>query len=238
MLSAGGNQDSATPRQAELHVTMAVSPTLSLSDPKAALEVNVSARIADSAKPGEPITFLAHRTVFEVFHEGEGGMDMFSRGAFGRLLGVDREENSQTGKNISLGYFRVNEVMRSDAPDLRERGLELLTVPGDGSAVTVTHQLAWERIFRYEEKLSKGDVKPGEKYRMGLSTKFIHTGWWCFGDLQADLKDKKFCTWDEYDKKPDDASLREGNWVLSEEPTLLKWKKVVEDGDATVEIVE
>lgn len=236
MLSARGNEDSAT-KQAKLHVTMAVSPTLSLSDPSAALEVNVSIRIVDSARPGEPITFLAHRTVFEVFHKGEGGIDMFGRGAFGRLLGVDGQ-NSQTGKNISLGYFRVNEVMRSDALDLREQGLDFLTIPGDGSAVTSTHRLAWERIFKYEEKLSKEDLEPGEKYRIGLNTKFIHTGWWCFGDLKGDLKDKKFYTWYEDDEKPDDDFLREGNWVLSEDPTLLKWKKIVEDGDATVEIVE
>ncbi|RYP42999.1 hypothetical protein DL768_010141 [Monosporascus sp. mg162] len=239
MLFVRGNANSAT-RQAKLHVGLATSSTLSLNDPNAALDVNLSVRIVDSANPGAPITCLVHRTVFQVFAEGDGGVDMFARGAFGSIRGVD-SENNHTERRISLGLFRVNETMCSDALDLRERGYEFLTIPGDGSAVTVTHRLDWNRIFKYEEKLSKEDLKPGEKFRIGLNKRFIGTSWWCFGDLEGDLKGRRFYAWcedDFRDGRPDDAFLREGNWMLSKDPKLLKWTWSAEDDDITFEVIE
>lgn len=239
MLFVRGNADAAT-RQAKLEVTLTTSPTLSLSDPDANLDVNVSLSVSHSVKPGEPITCLIHRTVFQVFDKGAGGVDMFARGAFGSLRGVD-DENNPTERRISLGFLRVNEIMRGDALDLRERGCEFLTVPGDGSAVTVTHRLDWNRIFKYEEKLSKEALEPGEKFRLGLNGKFIGTSWWCFGDLEGGLRDKKFYAWCEDDfggERPDDDFLRGGNWELSKDPKLLSWKITADDGDATFKIVE
>ncbi|RYP77951.1 hypothetical protein DL771_000810 [Monosporascus sp. 5C6A] len=165
---------------------------------------------------------------------------MFARGAFGGIRGVD-SENNLTERRISLGLFRVNERMRSDALDLRERGYEFLTIPGDGSAVTVTHKLDWDRIFKYEKKLSREDLKPGDKFRIGLNSQFIGTCWWCFGDLEGDLKGKRFYAWceDDFgDGRPDDDFLREGNWVLSKDPMLLKWKWSAELDDVTFEVIE
>ncbi|RYP44981.1 hypothetical protein DL768_008618 [Monosporascus sp. mg162] len=239
MLFARGNPDKAT-RQAKLHVRMTTSSTLSLNDPNAALEVNVSVRIVDSANPGVPITTLIHRTVFEVFEKGEGGVDMFARGAFGCIRGVD-SENNLTERRISLGLFCVRETMRSDALDLRERGYEFLTIPGDGSPVTVTHRLDWNRIFKHEKKLSREDLKPGEKFRVGFNRKYVGTSWWCFGDLEGDLKDRRFHAWcedDFSDGRPDDDFLREGNWVLCKDPFFLKWVCSAERDDVTFEVVE
>lgn len=229
-------------RQAKLQVGLTTSPTLSLSDPSAELEVHVNVRILHSKSPGESITFLTDRTVFDVFEKGEGGMDMFSRGAFGRLHGIDGD-GKMAGAHIHLGFFRVNEIMKSDALDLRERGCGFLTIPGDGSPVTVTHKLGWDRIFKYEEKLTKKDLNPGDRFQIGASNKFIRTGWWCFGDLEGDLKNKKFHEWHVNEcgltgERPDDDFLRGDDWVLGQDPKLLRWKKLLGSDSAIFKIVE
>ena len=218
-------------RQAKLQVGLTTSPTLSLNDPNAEWEVYVNLHILQSKSPGEPITFLTYRTVFDVFEKGEGGMYMFSRGAFGRLRGIDGDGkmtgahplgwvsrarfiyrglrplifvraralwslylgpilslwrasvvfagtyHSGTLSPDSLGLFHVNEIMKSDTLDLRERGCSFLSIPGDRSLVTITHKLGWGRIFKYEEKLTKKDLSLGDRFQIGASNKFIGTGW-------------------------------------------------------------
>ena len=235
-----GNPSPET-REATLQTGVTVSPTLSLSDPDAELEINVSVRIVDSIRPGEPITIRLRRSVFEVYDKLEGGVGMFARGAFGPLYGVN-DEGQQIGRYISFGLLRVNEIDITDEPDLKKRGFLFLTIPGDGSPATVTHRLRWDCIFKREQKLTKEDLKPGEKFQVGLNNRFIHTDWWCFGDLEGDLKDTKFYM--PYETRSSDAqeeldaSIREGNWEGGREPSLIKWVDFQENDRATFMIVE
>lgn len=227
---------------ATLEVTLTTSPTLSLGDPNATLDVTLTACIAAAAPDhqGEPVTFAVHRSAFEVFGDDEGGVDMFARGAFGTICGVDGDGRA-TGRKISLGFFRVNEIMKSDAVDLRERGLTFLTVPGDGTEARVTHRLGWQRIFRHEEKLSKADLRPGERFKMGVNDGYLGTSWWCFGDLEGDLAGKRFHQWttDTFgEEKPDDEFVREGNWVLGRDPKFLHWTVHKDDERCIFQIVE
>lgn len=228
------------PRRAKVHITMTTSPTLSLSDPAATLDVNLSARIIESTSPGEPITVCGHRTPFDVFERGEGGIDMFARGVLGGgLVGVDSDYN-ETGKKISFGMFRISERFTSDALDLKERGCRFLTIPGDGSEVTVTHQLDWERILRYADGRTKDYFDIGERYRLRSGGRSFGTKWWAFGDLEGNLKDCKFYPWGEsnVEQTPSEDFTREGRWALSEDPRQLVWEWTIENDKASVEIVE
>lgn len=225
--------------QVTLQARLAISPTLSLSKPDATLDITLGLRISNTAYSGEPVTILTHRSAFEVF--GDDGIDMFARGAFGAIQALDND-NQPMDKRISLGFFRVNEVVNSDSPDLRERGYQFLTIPGDGSEVTVTHRLSWERIFKYEENLSWNDLTPGERFSISVNERYIGTSWWCLGDLEGVLRDKKFHSWttDEFgEQRPDDNFLRKGNWVLGRNPKELYWKVDKDSNEEAVfEIVD
>lgn len=234
----------ATDNRVKLAVSLSVSPALSLYDPQATLDVGLDVKIAESARPGVPITIMLHRNVFEVKEPGQG-LDMFARGAFAPLKGVDDPE----GRKIRLGgHLRVNERMRTDVLDLKERGIQFATIPGDSSAISFTHHLDWDRIFKYSDNPgsihSKDELVPGEKFRIGANKKFLKVLWWCFGDLNGDLRDKKFHPWlldscQESDR-PSDDFLRDGGWVLGEEEDEdgPKLNVVLQDQDAVFEIVE
>ena len=224
-------------KQAKINVSLSTSPTLSLSDPDARLEVKLSSSIA-WARPGRentPLTFCVESSVFEVTDPDEGGMDIFAKGAFGRLREVD-----DSSKHISLGLFRFHRFHNIDSPDMRERGDRFVTVPG-----IVTHELTWERIFRYEQKVTKADLAPGMKFKIAISKvqNQVGTYWWCWGDLETDLKDKRLHVWHEHrsqygGEKPDDDFVREGNWVLGENPEFLEWEDITPGGEVTFEIIE
>lgn len=87
-------------------------------------------------------------------------------------------------------------------------------------------------------------MKVGEKFEIRVNEKKpIMVWWWCFGDLETDLKDKKFHSWitDSYGDghPPDENSLREGNWVVGEDPEISKLEiRVVPGGNSIVEIIE
>ncbi|KAI8635565.1 hypothetical protein F5Y19DRAFT_408314 [Xylariaceae sp. FL1651] len=223
--------------QAKINVALSISPTISLGDPAAELHLTLKLSLDSSIKVEKPITFMVEKTVFEVYDEKEGGMDIFSRRAFGGF----RSTTQDAAKNISLGHFKVNSRPKSDSLDLKERGHRFITVPEDGSIVTVTHKLNWERIFKYEEKRAKGDLVPGESFEIAIQKDYLGTMWWCWGDLETDLKDKKLHIWHAgpfAGEKPDDDFVQKGNWVLGEEPMLLDWQDVTKDGCATFKVTE
>jgi hypothetical protein len=68
--------------------------------------------------------------------------------------------------------------------------------------------------------------------------------WWCFGDLNGDLHDKKFHSWlldsRQESDRPSDDFLWDGDWVLGEEEGEdgPKLDVVLQDQDAVFEIVE
>ncbi|KAI1182771.1 hypothetical protein F5B17DRAFT_169514 [Nemania serpens] len=222
--------------QAKIRVALSASPSISLSDPAAELHLTLKIHIDSSVKEGQPITFMVDNTVFEVKEDGDEGMDIFSRSAFSVL----RSTSQDSAKNISLGHFKVNGKPKSDSPDLRERGFRFVTVPGNGSCVTVTHRLDWSRIFKYEDKRKKEDLSPGERFEIRMGKGLLGSMWWCWGDLETDLKGKRLHVWHPgpfADEKPDKDFVQKGNWVLGEEPMLLEWLVDTEDERTIFEIV-
>ncbi|KAI8944383.1 hypothetical protein F4801DRAFT_222739 [Xylaria longipes] len=224
-------------RLATVSFKPSISPTLSLSNPAAKIELSLTLSITWAA-PGheaEPLTFCAWETIFEVHPVDFGGMDMFSRArsVFG-LISQDRDP----ARPILLGRFYMH-WERDQSADLREReGYDFVTVPSfeSGSSVTLTHELSWERIFRYEPRLTKEDLVPGERFRLLISeTKRVGTLWWCWGDIESeDLKNKRLHAWAQHD---DDTIVPEGNWKLREDTRRIAFEKT-SDTPLVFEIVE
>ncbi|KAI0408282.1 hypothetical protein F4802DRAFT_549222 [Xylaria palmicola] len=224
--------------QAKINIGLSAAPTVCLSDPEATIQLTLTLSIDSSVKEGRPITIMTNGSPLHVYKEGDGGLDVFARNTFGCFRSTEFDNNK---RSISMGFFFMNARARDHSEELRELGYRFITVPGDGSTTTVTHKLGWERIFEYEEKLTKDDLVPGESFMIRLPTNRLGTMWWCWGDLDADLKDKKLHLWHRgpySGKKPDDDFVRDGNWVLGEEPMLLDWHNVTEGQWATFEFTE
>ncbi|OTA99590.1 hypothetical protein M426DRAFT_16266 [Hypoxylon sp. CI-4A] len=223
-------------KQGKIAVKLATTPQLSLSDDNAALDLKLSLRIVSSAQKDRPLTLCVNDSIFDIFDPEDGGMDMPSRGAFGSIRSTDPSR-----RGISLGLFRINKVPDTDSPDLLESGYRVITVPGDGSWVNITHKLSWDRIFKYEEKRTKADLEVGEKFVISINKGYLGTLWWCWGGLEDELKGKRLHAWcrGPFSKpKPNAEFVREGNWVLGEEPMLLDFEDITEDGHASFEIVQ
>ncbi len=249
--------------QARININLSASPTLSLSDPNAVLRLTLTLSIASAAegREGTPLTFCTENTVFCEVRPGDRSIDVFARAGGTSLLSASGDRK----KSIFLGSYRMMFIPSSNSPDLRGRGYRFVTIPGKGqgggggrgeggedggtegpSVVTLTHELDWDRIFRYEEKRSKEDLVPGERFKIGLARDFFIKGfliklWWQWGDLKTDLKDKKLHNWHEGrsdEERPDDDFLREGNWVLSEDLHSLSFYDMTEGGETSFEIVE
>ncbi|KAI1502685.1 hypothetical protein F5X99DRAFT_407762 [Biscogniauxia marginata] len=248
-------------RQAIVNVTLSASPTFSLGDPDAQLELTLTLRLVASKREGRPLTLCTQHSVFSVYGPNEPWTDMPARGVFGKLYSdsaggpfsdpspgtAAAAADTSSRRSISLGNFRVvSSTTNVVSEDLRDHGFGFLTVPGDGSPVTVTHRLGWARIFRYEERLTKADLVPGERFSLAINRAFLGAVWWCWGDVESDHRGKRLHVWTPASKAPDgsrrprpaDEFLRKGNWVLSEVPASLHFEDVTEGGCATFQIVE
>lgn len=74
-----------------------------------------------------------------------------------------------------------------------------------------------------------------------MNNDYLGTLWWCWGDLEGELQRKKLHAWHPgpfTDPKPSDEFVREGNWILGEEPMLLDFEDTTEDGKASFDIVK
>lgn len=113
----------------------------------------------------------------------------------------------------------------------------------------VKHDLPLERIFRQDRTLKPADIKPGEKFRVTMTPlRLGWVTWWAFGDVEGDLKGKKFARWQLPDEKegwtdlnvsekePDIDRLQAEGWVFSER--LDKLKISGNSDDAVFEFVE
>lgn len=232
-----------------LDVTLNVSPTLSLSDPEAKIDIQLSVKIAESTRAGTPITLLAHKSIFDV-DPINPFFDVFARGLFTSFNSVEDPE----GRSIWLNpCVRVKEGLDTNEPDLRKRGVNFFTIRGDSSQeVVVNHHLTWDRLFRHSDRgtpgldniTQKNQLKLGERFEIGVNERRrVSVLWWCFGDLNTDLKDKRFHSWimDNYGDghPPDEDILRNGNWVLGEDPEKSSLEiRMVPGGNSVIEIVE
>ncbi len=214
-------------RQALLTLTLSTSsPTLSLSpspsdeDP---FRLNITLRIEASAQPSRPITIATSDTVLDPA--------TLSQGSIGAL-----QSTSDPSKKISLGNLRPN-IRHPDQPlDMRHRPwLQFITIPADDAVaaaaaapVVISHDLPLSRIFQFESDLSKEDIKPGEEYSIQLDPGYVGTMWWCWGDLEGDLKGKKFSEWrkgwDGWNfgvEEPGKELVEKEGWVVGEDPEQL-----------------
>lgn len=97
-------------------------------------------------------------------------MDTLALRTIGGLISSTTPE-----KKISFGHFKLHFARPTDSPDLKKHEwLHFITIPAEGQ-VQVTHNLPISRIFRYEKRLTKDDLRPGESYRMQINPGYLGT---------------------------------------------------------------
>lgn len=84
-------------------------------------------------------------------------------------------------------------------------------------------------MFKYEGTLTKDDLKAGDVYHFGINSGYLGTTWWCWGDMEGDLKDKKLSAWQEginlgKAEKPTLEQVEKEGWVLGGNPTELAFE--------------
>jgi len=212
---------------ARIEVSLKTSaPEISLSGSGEDFHLVITLRIASSVQPGRPITIDTRWTVFE--RSDERVLDIMSRGGFS-VYSPDIE-----GRYISLGLFRINCRSDNKSWNLRDHEHEFITVPGDGSPVQVIHKLDWERLFRYETRFTKADLR-GERFRVAMNEDYLGTMWWCWGDIEGCLREKKLhqCSVKDLDLEMGpserDEFLRSGDWVFGEDTAMLDFEDVTEE---------
>lgn len=188
-------------------------------------QIVLTLRLENSTQPGCPVTICTQGTVFAPSNAGDG-LDTLALGTVGPLL-----SSSDPQKKISLGHFKVHHARAARPPsaNLKERDwLHFLTIPADG-AVQVRHDLPISLMFRYEDSLTKDDLKAGDTYHFSISSGYFGTSWWCWGDLEVDLRHKKLSAWQEginFEKaeKPTPAQIEKEGWVLGANPAELAFE--------------
>lgn len=225
-------------RQALVVVDISTSsPTLSLSSPSQdPFQLIVNLRLAHTTLPARPITIKTSHTIFSP--APDSGLDTLALGTVGGLVSA-----TEPDRKIHLGNFKDHRIPRGEAvaPDLRQRPDEhLLTIPAEGGEVTVRHNLSMERMLKYEERLAREDLRPGEKWRIRLADGYVGTTWWCWGGLNEELQGKKLSAWQpginfERTLKPSDEIVEQEGWVLGENPAELEFEN---HGYAEFEFVE
>ena len=156
---------------------------LSVSDDEKPIYLIVSVRITSSIEASRPITVCALRNALDK----ESAVDL---GVF------DMTSKANPDKWISLNLMpTIRPSSENEWPlNLRE-ALQFITIPSQesGRSVTVKHQLKREMIVgdlatgrRRNDVLDSGEV-----CNVQLNDN-ISIGWWQWGDLEGDLKDKKF----------------------------------------------
>ncbi|KAL8951563.1 MAG: hypothetical protein Q9222_002473 [Ikaeria aurantiellina] len=114
------------------------------------------------------------------------------------------------------------------APNLREDS-DFITIPSlkSGEEVTVRHKVPVSSLHFWKKKDDgyREEVKPeqGEIWRVGHSEGGLGTFWWAWGDLEGELRDKKFGNDEWFDEEEgrslDDEEKEAGkgeDWVYPE----------------------
>ncbi|KAI8940805.1 hypothetical protein NX059_002068 [Plenodomus lindquistii] len=175
-----------------------------------------------------------------------GSIDCLALGAFGAGL-VCKDAVNGTQKAISLGNYRIHRARQDgdDALDLRERpDASFMTVPAQnsGEEIVITHYLSAKRLFAFAAGFGAQDVRIGEEYVLRLRDDYVGTGWWCWGDLDVDLKGKRLHAYSEGSslgvEKPSDEDIEKGGWVLGENSTHVKFEMGEDAATCILTIVE
>lgn len=108
--------------------------------------------------------------------------------------------------------------------NLRERPwTRFETIPSIGQgALIIKHDISLDRLLENPHNLKAADVQPGEKFRLNINPmRGFRSGWWAFGDMDTDLKEKKFAKWSLPDEDGDLSSLMPGE----ERPDIEQMEK-------------
>lgn len=152
-------------------------------------QLRISLHIAETTRPGEAITICTNKSVFAP-SDPTGERDTLARGTIGLFSASD------ISRCINLGQFIIHTARAETplSPDLKERAsTHLLTIPASGD-VEIAHDLPLDRMFRYSDRLRADDVVGGT-WQLKLREGYIGTSWWCWGDLDAGLKNKRLSAW-------------------------------------------
>ena len=206
-------------RKAVIAVSLSTSsPTCPLTvddgtDPS--FQIVLSLRIEHSTQPDRAITISTKGTVFEPSNP-DAGIDTVALNTFSALTST-----SDPNRYIRLGNLKPHYARSSktESLDLKERkGVRLLTIPANGE-VQVRHNMPITRILEMDGRWSADDLKPGESFRFCINSDYLGCTWWCWGDLDGDLKDKRLSAWKDGlnfsgAEKPTRQQVEEEGWVL------------------------
>ena len=199
--------------RASLQATLAFSIStsspqidLSASDEKNPFRLIVSVRIQWSKEPSKPITVCALRNALDT-------------GSAVNLGAFNMTSNTNPDKWLSLDLMPTGRPhFEDDWPANLRDAMEFITIPSQesGESVKVEHILKRDMITGNLQtgRRSNDTLESGEICTLQLSDN-ISIGWWHWGGLQDDLKDKKFALQDsdiETDEKESEVNLGD-DWV-------------------------
>ncbi|OOF94031.1 hypothetical protein ASPCADRAFT_131666 [Aspergillus carbonarius ITEM 5010] len=222
---------------AEDEVTVAFTVTLSPSilslSSSTSLKVLIHPRIVRSTRPGTPVTLLVNDTAFEASEPGEWQKAV----AFGSL-GRGLKSKHDPTRVIRFGVVRPHYPEPYYNPtSLYGRGC-FVTLPGSGEAVVITHEITTARLFERSD-LRPEDIQSGEEFQLCVSRQGRRMEWWCWGDLEGDLRGKNLHPWvqgedsaNTWHPKPSPEEIEGQNHVLGGDPEKL----LVEDESGWVDV--
>ena len=145
----------------------------------------------------------------------------------GLFKGALRALQSTTDPNRTIlvsfcGHPNYDSV--PNTPSLRERPwMRFETIPPiEQGALIIKHDISLDRLFRYSHYLKAADVQPGEQFHIYMnSIRAFQSPWWAFGDMEGDLKDKKFAKW----TLPDEDGKISNFFPGEERPDVVQMEK-------------
>lgn len=220
-------------------VTIAVtlstsSPTFNLSS-DTPFEIFMHARLVQSTHQGQSVTIAIDDTAFEGT-DLDKGLNAVSVGALGPCFISTHDPERTISFGVFLPHYSQADVQK---PNLRERGFRFLTIPGSGEEVVVSHKLRHDQLFKSTGLKHRGEILPGEVFKLRLNPHRMQPSWWCWGNLEGDLKGRDLHAWAKgdcmlsyYNEPPTKEEVEEGNYVLGEDADKMK----VEDRGGWIEV--
>lgn len=235
---------------AHLEITLGLSSStvsLSQTDPARPFQLITRARVLSTTQDHSAVTICTDGSPLDNGqHKHHGGL---FRGVF-----LPFESLSDPSRRIQIGFAGCpNYGSLPDIPNLKERPwTRFETVPSQGQgSLIVKHDLYLDRMFQNSRDLHPGDIKPGEKFRVRLNPKRLDfISWWTFGNLNGNLKEKKFAKWQLPDKtgllddlmpgekEPDVNRMLNEGWVFSQRRDELKVTESAENDNVIFEFIE
>lgn len=211
------------------------SPTFVLSSNSPSFEIFVHARLVQSTRPGQSITMAIDDTAFEGTDVTKG-FNAIAIGAFGPGFISTHDPERVISFGVAKPHYSQANLHKRN---LHERGFHFLTVPVSGEEVTVSHKLCLDQLFKSSGLRHRGELLPGEIFQFKLSPGRLQPQWWCWGDLQGNLKGKNLHAWAKggsylsyYEEPPSEEEIEEGGYVLGEDADRIK----IEDHTGWIEV--